>query len=136
MYVKHVKSTYFLIHEIPAIIFANCAASFVTIVAIRHAASSHFCSIKIVLHMNNNAIIIDVRSRGEYEAGCVPGSLNIPLHEIPERLEEIKALQQPILLCCASGNRSGQATYLLKEAGIACENGGSWFDVMHRMQHV
>jgi rhodanese-related sulfurtransferase len=86
--------------------------------------------------MNNNAIIIDVRSRGEFSSGHVAGSINIPLQEIPERIEEIKAMNQPIVLCCASGNRSGQATYFLKSAGIACENGGSWLDVMYRTQHA
>jgi rhodanese-related sulfurtransferase len=73
--------------------------------------------------------IIDVRSNAEFSGGHVAGSLNIPLSEIPAKLNEIKAMQQPIVLCCASGNRSGQATMFLKQNGIACENGGSWLDV-------
>jgi rhodanese-related sulfurtransferase len=35
-------------------------------------------------------------------------SINIPLNEIPERVEELKKLNAPLILCCASGNRSGQ----------------------------
>ena len=77
----------------------------------------------------NNPTVVDVRTPGEYMGGHVAGSINIPLQEIQERLEEVKALPQPIILCCASGNRSGQATRFLKEQGVDCSNGGSWLDV-------
>jgi len=60
--------------------------------------------------MNNGKItIVDVRTPGEFMGGHVVGSVNIPLNEIMERLEEIKSMKQPIILCCASGGRSGQA---------------------------
>ncbi len=74
------------------------------------------------------ATIIDVRSPGEFMGGHVAGSINIPLQEIPERLEEFKQMKN-IVLCCASGNRSGQAMLFLKQHGIEAENGGSWMDV-------
>jgi rhodanese-related sulfurtransferase len=73
--------------------------------------------------------IIDVRSYGEFMGGHVVDSINIALNEIPERLEEIKNLKMPLILCCASGNRSGQAQQLLSQQGIECYNGGSWLDV-------
>jgi rhodanese-related sulfurtransferase len=79
--------------------------------------------------MSNKQTIVDVRTPGEFMGGHVAGSINIPLQEIQERLEELKALPQPIILCCASGNRSGQATSFLKGEGIDCSNGGSWVDV-------
>lgn len=79
--------------------------------------------------MNNNITILDVRTPEEFRGGSVAGSINIPLHEIQQRLDEIKVMQQPITLCCASGGRSGQATSFLKKQGIECENGGSWLDV-------
>lgn len=78
--------------------------------------------------------IIDVRTPGEFLGGSVAGSINIPLQEIQQRLEEIKSLQQPIILCCASGTRSGQATIFLQNLGIECENGGSWYDVKYNYQ--
>jgi len=81
------------------------------------------------IDMNNNKMIIDVRTPGEFMGGHVAGSINIPLQEIQQRLDEIKSFQQPIVLCCASGGRSGQATAFLKHHGVDCENGGSWFDV-------
>jgi rhodanese-related sulfurtransferase len=76
-----------------------------------------------------NAKVIDVRSHGEYMSGNVQGSINIPLQEIPQRIEDIKALNTPVILCCASGNRSGQAHHFLSQHGIECYNGGSWYDV-------
>ncbi|MCT4562309.1 MAG: rhodanese-like domain-containing protein [Crocinitomicaceae bacterium] len=79
--------------------------------------------------------IIDVRSYGEYMGGHVSGSINIPLQEVPNKIEEIKNMEQPIVLCCASGNRSGQATAFLQANGVRCENGGSWLDVNFQMSH-
>ena len=73
--------------------------------------------------------IVDVRTPSEFMGGNVAGSINIPLQEVTSRLEEIKKLPQPIILCCASGGRSGQATMFLKQNGIDCMNGGSWLDV-------
>ena len=79
--------------------------------------------------MNSKHTIVDVRTPGEFMGGHVAGSINIPLHEIKERIDEIKALPQPIILCCASGNRSGQAAAFLLSQGIDCSNGGSWMEV-------
>ena len=73
--------------------------------------------------------IVDVRSPGEFMGGHVQGSINIPLQEITKRIEELKKLKQPLVLCCASGNRSGQAVAYLAQQGIECYNGGSWLDV-------
>jgi rhodanese-related sulfurtransferase len=73
--------------------------------------------------------IVDVRTPVEFMGGNVAGSINIPLQEIQQRLEEVKNLKQPLVLCCASGNRSGQATQFLTQQGIECCNGGSWLDV-------
>jgi len=73
--------------------------------------------------------IIDVRTPGEFMGGNVAGSVNIPLQEVQTRLSEIQSMPQPIILCCASGGRSGQATSFLKQQGVDCMNGGSWLDV-------
>ncbi|MFM2370241.1 MAG: hypothetical protein RL619_2567, partial [Bacteroidota bacterium] len=53
--------------------------------------------------------IVDVRSHAEFMGGHVVNSINIPLNEIPQRVEELRNLKGPLVLCCASGNRSGQA---------------------------
>jgi len=77
----------------------------------------------------NLATIVDVRSPEEFMGGHVAGSINIPLQEVPNRVDEIKSMQAPLILCCASGNRSGQAQRYLAQLGMECFNGGSWLDV-------
>ena len=73
------------------------------------------------------ATIIDVRTPGEFMMGNVEGSINIPLDEVPSRLEEFKTIEGDIILCCASGNRSGQATMFLQQNGLSnVYNGGGW----------
>ncbi len=76
------------------------------------------------------ATIIDVRTPGEFSDSHVKGSINIPLQEIPTRLKEFQALEN-IVLCCASGGRSAQATTYLKQHGIDCHNAGSWLNLMN-----
>jgi phage shock protein E len=77
-----------------------------------------------------NSTVLDVRSQGEFMMGHVEGSVNIPLQEIPQRADEIKNLKGTVLLCCASGNRSGQAEMYLKSLGLTnVRNAGSWMDV-------
>jgi rhodanese-related sulfurtransferase len=73
--------------------------------------------------------IIDVRTIAEYQEGHVPGSINIPLSEIQSRVNELKEMEGELVLCCASGNRSGQAAAYLNSIGITCRNGGSWLDL-------
>lgn len=87
-------------------------------------------------YLNNNAKIIDVRTLEEFRGGHVAGSMNIPLQEIQSRIEEIKSLKQPLVLCCASGNRSGVASQYLKTQGVECINGGSWLNVNYCQSQI
>ena len=73
--------------------------------------------------------IVDVRTVGEFEGGHAADSINIPLQDIPAKIEELKKLKSPLVLCCASGNRSEQAFRYLSQQGIESINGGSWLDV-------
>ncbi|MBX7243598.1 MAG: rhodanese-like domain-containing protein [Bacteroidia bacterium] len=86
-------------------------------------------SLKEIL-ASDKTVIIDVRSPMEFMGGHVANSRNIPLQEIPEYVEELKTLNTPIVLCCASGNRSGQALNFLKQKGLTnIYNGGGWLQV-------
>ena len=79
--------------------------------------------------LDKGAVIIDVRSEGEYKQGHVKGSVNMPLPTITGQINKIEAMKKPVLLCCASGMRSGSATSILKGAGIDCYNAGSWMNL-------
>ena len=50
---------------------------------------------------NEKTKIIDVRTEEEFSEGNVDQSVNIPLHEVPGRVEELKEMQ-PMVLCCRS----------------------------------
>lgn len=75
--------------------------------------------------------IVDVRTPDEFADGHVPGSVNIPLDQLPDRLDEVRGMQAPIVLCCRSGARSGAALGLLKAAGVEeVSNGGGWMQLL------
>ena len=79
---------------------------------------------------DENATIVDVRTPGEYMSGNVAGSINIPLNEVPSRVDEFKGLSRPIIVCCLSGWRSGQAAAFLSANGVdEVYNGGGWMEV-------
>ncbi|MPN24118.1 Thiosulfate sulfurtransferase GlpE [bioreactor metagenome] len=63
------------------------------------------------------AIIIDIRTPEEYQAGHIPGAPLIPLDQLDKRAEEIPK-DQKVLLICRSGNRSSQGTKLLRSKGF------------------
>ena len=79
------------------------------------------------------AVIIDVRSPGEFAGGHIKGSKNIPLNEIGAKINEIKKLNKPVIACCASGMRSSQATSILKQNGIDAINGGGWQSLQSKL---
>ena len=76
--------------------------------------------------MDKGAVIIDVRTVGEYREGHIKGSKNIPLDTIFSKVNEIKRMEKPVIVCCRSGMRSGQAASILKNSGIEVINGGGW----------
>lgn len=84
-------------------------------------------------YKNRQAIIIDVRSKAEYADGAIPGSKNIPLQQIDSQIDRIKKMNKPVICCCASGMRSGNAANKLKKHGIDCINGGGWSSLQSRL---
>ena len=65
-----------------------------------------------------NALIIDVRSAGEFAMGHVEGALNIPVESIsPHNLASLQDKTQTLVVYCASGMRSGYARTMLMQMG-------------------
>jgi len=78
--------------------------------------------------LDNGALLIDVRTRGEYAGGHIKNSKNIPLDEIGKALPKMNK-EQNIVVVCASGMRSGNAVSMMKRSGFTnCYNGGSWMN--------
>ncbi|KHD87192.1 MAG: hypothetical protein OM95_15875 [Bdellovibrio sp. ArHS] len=80
-------------------------------------------------YLAENAVVVDVRSPEEYRGGCCKGSINIPLNIFEARYLELDK-KRPIIVCCASGGRSGMALKFLKDKGFEkVINAGSWTNV-------
>jgi rhodanese-related sulfurtransferase len=74
----------------------------------------------------NGATFVDVRSAEEFASASAPGTINIPLQELGRRLREIPK-SSPVVLCCASGTRSGMAKLVLRKNGyLKVHNIGTW----------
>jgi rhodanese-related sulfurtransferase len=68
--------------------------------------------------LTKGAIVIDVRSKGEFAAKSIEGVINIPLPELQAGISKaVPDKNQIVLLHCRSGNRSGHGTRLLKQLG-------------------
>ena len=81
---------------------------------------------KIIIALNEGAVIVDVRSKGEFVQGHSKDAMNIPLDEIEGQVEKLRKIDKKIILVCASGMRSGSASSILKKHGIESLNGISW----------
>lgn len=80
-------------------------------------------------YLQKGAVILDVRTLGEWNEGHSEGAKHIVLNTIPEHVEEIKSWNKPVIAVCRSGGRSGQATDFLQNHNIDIINGGPWGNV-------
>ncbi|MBI3395408.1 MAG: rhodanese-like domain-containing protein [Spirochaetia bacterium] len=80
--------------------------------------------------IKNGALVVDVRTPGEFDSGHYPGALNIPHTEIGARLAELGAKDKGIVLYCRSGQRSGVALGIVSAAGFTkAVNAGGYVDM-------
>lgn len=62
--------------------------------------------------------LVDVRFEGEWQQGAIPGSRNVPLHQLRQRIADVPS-GQPVVVYCQTGLRSSTAASLLEQAGHA-----------------
>ena len=73
---------------------------------------------KTLMEKEEGYILLDVRTKGEYESGYIPGAINIPLSDIDEKIISfLPDKSQMILVYCRSGNRSREASDKLSKLG-------------------
>lgn len=78
----------------------------------------HIAAMQLINH--KNALILDVREQGEYDAGHILNSKLIPLGKLGERIGELeKYRERPLVVVCRSGQRSASACVLLGKKGFA-----------------
>ena len=79
--------------------------------------------------VSNGAVIVDVRTKGEYSQGHIKGSINIPLQSLSSQYQRLPK-DKAVITCCASGMRSSQAKSFLKSHGYTeVHNGGGWMSL-------
>ncbi len=84
--------------------------------------------------IKQGAIILDVRSKGEYSVGHIKNSINIPVDQLSNNLSKLKDKNKCIICCCASGMRSGTAKRILESNGYkAVFNGGGWNSLQNKI---
>ena len=79
--------------------------------------------------LEQGAIIVDVRTKEEWDSGHIDGAKHIPLDDLKNQVEELKSLNKPIITCCASGVRSAKAAKFLNLNNIIATNGGGWLSL-------
>lgn len=83
--------------------------------------------------IKKGAVVIDVRSKSEYQSGHIKTSKNIPLDQLKNNLHLLKK-DQAIILCCASGVRSSHGKSILTSNGFdQVYNGGGWVSLQHKL---
>ncbi len=96
-----------------------------------------FGNSKIKEALRNGAVVIDVRTAYEFDQGHVPNSINIPVDRININVTRIKDMKKPVIFCCTTGARSGQAVQIMKATGInEVYNGGSWENVIRMINKL
>ena len=83
--------------------------------------------------MDNKKTIVNVRTKMECFIDKIEGSINIPLDQVPNHVEEIRAMQ-PVVIYCAAGIRSAQAVSFLKKQGLTeLYDGGGINDLRQKL---
>jgi len=84
--------------------------------------------------VKQGAIILDVRSKGEYASGHIKGSINISVDQLNNNLSKLHDKDKPIITCCASGMRSASAKSILESKGYTqVYNGGGWNSLLNKI---
>ena len=81
-----------------------------------------------------STMLVDVRTRTEYDGGAIPGAVNIPLDELRDRLDALPPGRR-LIIYCQAGQRGYVATRLLRQLGHDAANLGGGYK-MYRMSHL
>lgn len=81
---------------------------------------AHLTPAEATLMMNReDALVLDVRETGEWSSGHISGARHITLAQLGKRMSELEKFKdRPVIICCASGNRSSSACGQLKKGGF------------------
>ena len=75
-----------------------------------------------VSDLADDAVVVDVREPDEWTAGHAPNALHIPMGTVPERLDELPEVDEPLAVICRSGGRSDRVVQWLVHQGFDVVN--------------
>lgn len=82
-------------------------------------------------NMNGGGLLVDLRQKEKYNAGHIPGAINIPYEELQDRMQEVRQMLEkrssgralpPVIVYCDRGNTSLLAARDFYRAGISVFN--------------
>jgi phage shock protein E len=80
--------------------------------------------------LDGGALVVDVRTPGEFASGHHPRAINIPVDQVESRIADFGDKNKPVVVYCASGSRSGRAKRTLEAAGFSSvTNAGGYRDL-------
>ncbi|MGC6429681.1 MAG: rhodanese-like domain-containing protein [Jejuia sp.] len=79
--------------------------------------------------LKQDAIILDVRTKREWNEAHIPNAIHVPLSDLKDNIEALKKLDKPFIVHCKSGVRSAKAAKLLKFYKMEAVNGGGMADL-------
>lgn len=113
-------------------------SSLVLLFGLLLSACGNEAQVKAWNMIDNGALIVDVRSPGEFRSGHLPNAKLIPVNQVSARINEFGANKdRPIVVYCRSGSRSGKAESILKQNGYSnVHNGGGYGALMSAKQDI
>ena len=104
--------------------------SLVLVMAILSGCSNEN-QVKAWTMIDNGALVVDVRTPGEFRSGHLPDAKLIPIDQVSARIGEFgQDKTKPIVVYCKSGSRSGNAERILKSAGFTNVHNGGGFNAL------
>lgn len=100
-------------------LFFGIVAAVVFILILRASAGPRISGADARQKVASGALLLDVRTPGEFASGHIKGAMNIPVQELGSRFGEVGATDRPVVVYCASGMRSARAAAMLRAKGWA-----------------
>jgi rhodanese-related sulfurtransferase len=76
-------------------------------------------ALNLLIESNQAPVILDVRSEEEFRAGHIPGAINLPVTQMPGRIDDLAAYKdREIVVHCEVGPRAGMASWMLRRSGF------------------
>lgn len=73
---------------------------------------------------SQNAQLIDIRAKNKFTTGYIQGSRNIPFTELKDRLDEVRAIENPVIIICDMGATAGAAVQMIAKENVYRLEGG------------